>query len=145
MMAPPLSSLVKYDNPVLVSTSKDKGKGKGTLGKKVRAHTLKSQGRQVPQVCQAQLTSCAALLPALPPAGCPATCGAEARLDTDRGYLELHPSAKVATQPNTSAKPLRVRAAVLQMSASCMLAGNGQKMGSYGCSTCQARQQRAWT
>ncbi|KAL6756936.1 axonemal dynein light chain-domain-containing protein [Haematococcus lacustris] len=27
-------SLVKYDNPVLVSTSKDKTKGKGTLGKK---------------------------------------------------------------------------------------------------------------
>jgi dynein light intermediate chain len=32
-MIPPLSSLVKYDNPVLVSTSKDKGKGK-TLTKK---------------------------------------------------------------------------------------------------------------
>lgn len=36
-MIPPLQSLVRYDNPVLVSTSKDKGKGgKGTPGKKVR-------------------------------------------------------------------------------------------------------------
>ena len=35
-MLPPLSSLVKYDNPVLVSTSRDKGgKSKGATGKKV--------------------------------------------------------------------------------------------------------------
>lgn len=33
-MIPPLQSLVKYDNPVLVSNSKDKSKSKGTLGKK---------------------------------------------------------------------------------------------------------------
>uniref|UniRef100_A0A7S0S3W4 Uncharacterized protein n=1 Tax=Chlamydomonas leiostraca TaxID=1034604 RepID=A0A7S0S3W4_9CHLO len=33
-MIPPLQSLVKYDNPVLVSTSKDKKGGKGTLTKK---------------------------------------------------------------------------------------------------------------
>lgn len=39
-MIPPLQSLVKYDNPVLVSTSKDKGKGaKGTLAKKARPDT----------------------------------------------------------------------------------------------------------
>ena len=36
-MIPPLSSLVKYDNPVLVSSAKDKGKaaGKGKAGGKV--------------------------------------------------------------------------------------------------------------
>ncbi|GAX81377.1 hypothetical protein CEUSTIGMA_g8808.t1 [Chlamydomonas eustigma] len=33
-MIPPLQSLVKYDNSVLVSASKDKGKGKGAPGKK---------------------------------------------------------------------------------------------------------------
>jgi hypothetical protein len=36
-MIPPLQSLVKYDNAVLVSSSKDKGgKGKTLAGKKVR-------------------------------------------------------------------------------------------------------------
>ena len=34
-MIPPLQSLVKYDNPSLVSTSKGKG-AKGTPSKKVR-------------------------------------------------------------------------------------------------------------
>jgi hypothetical protein len=37
-MIPPLQSLVKYDNPVLVSTSKDKAKGK-LAGKKVTHKT----------------------------------------------------------------------------------------------------------
>ncbi len=40
-MIPPLQSLVKYDNPVLVSTSTKKGKG--TLGKKVGAPGLAQQ------------------------------------------------------------------------------------------------------
>lgn len=36
-MIPPLQSLVKYDNAVLVSSAKDKGaKGKTATGKKVR-------------------------------------------------------------------------------------------------------------
>jgi hypothetical protein len=34
-MSPPLQSLVRYDNPVLVSTSKGKGATKGSPGKKV--------------------------------------------------------------------------------------------------------------
>lgn len=43
-MIPPLQSLVKYDNPVLVSTSKDKVKGGNKLGKKVRGLRLHGQG-----------------------------------------------------------------------------------------------------
>ena len=44
-MIPPLQSLVRYDNPVLVSTSKDKGKGaKGGAGKKVRSCVLNGAG-----------------------------------------------------------------------------------------------------
>jgi dynein light intermediate chain len=39
-----MSNLVKYDNPVLVVTSKGKGAGKGTLGKKKELAPIDSKG-----------------------------------------------------------------------------------------------------
>ncbi len=46
-MAPPLQSLVRYDNPVLVSTSKDKSKGKATLGSKKVSSAGSSQAERL--------------------------------------------------------------------------------------------------
>lgn len=84
-MIPPLSSLVRYDNPVLVSTSKDKGKGaKGTPGKKVSGNYCTSRTAK-----QRQLTL-------VHYAGSTTACGAEARANANRGHSKLYSAPKVS-------------------------------------------------
>lgn len=94
-MQPPIASLVKYDNSVLVSSSKDK-KGKGTPGKKVSWRKSNFDVRR-------HLSFCAsfARFPSyisfsfLIIAGISASSWAKAWLDTNRRYPQLHSPTKV--------------------------------------------------
>jgi hypothetical protein len=88
-MSPPLQSLVRYENPSLVSLSKDKGRlPKDKAGKKVQSR----QQFPISVLCYRVLPD---VIAALICTGTIATSRAKKWHHTDRGHPELHPATQV--------------------------------------------------
>lgn len=131
-MIPPHDSLVKYDQPILVSTTKDNKKG-GSKKKtgKVRALTPCRRNDKEVQALTLLSSGYFRRLAGSPSGGSPD--------DPDRGHSELHPAPSVRPLPATSLtsdKPEKAPTGDRRLTLCFAPAtGNGPRMVSSGCST----------
>ena len=143
-MLPPVGSLVKYDNSVLVSASKDK-KGKGTPGKKASSFNVRgvttSPSTSLPRMGNEILVACLNqnldLQGPLPPVE------QKPGLTQTEDILNSILPPRQAWGAIATNKKFSIDSCIKAMHAAILL-GSGQRRGSYGSNMSRARRPPGW-